>query len=231
MKTITENDQDFICDIKVPCFQALSTEEAQLVRASRTQVMYRRGENLTKQGAFSTYILFIVAGLVKQYIEGDNQRDFNLRILRPGEFIGLSAVFGKSTFDYSTLALTDAQVFLVEKEAFVKVAQANAQFSYSIAKRYAEQNAALYNTIRNLTYKQTNGRMADTLLYFRSEPFKDIDITSLLTRKDIADFAGISTEGAVKVLKSFEKDGYVRLDDKHVEIIDQQALEEISKRG
>lgn len=231
MKTISANDQGFLCDINVPCFQALSADEAELVQQSRTQVLFRKGENLTKQGAFSTYVLFVINGLVKQYIEGDGTRDFNLRILGPGEFVGLSAAFGKSTFDYSTQALTDTQVFLVEKDAMIKVAKSNSDFSYRIAKRYGEQNSALFETIRNLMYKQTNGRMADTLLYLRNENFGGVDVTSLLTRKDIADFAGISTEGAVKVLKSFEKDGHIKLEDKHIEIVDMQALNEISKRG
>ncbi|MFT3738745.1 MAG: Crp/Fnr family transcriptional regulator [Breznakibacter sp.] len=231
MKTISAADQEFVCDINVPCFQALSAEEAELVRQGKTQVMFRKGENLTKQGAFSTYVLFVISGLVKQYIEGDGTRDFNLCIIRPGEFVGLSAAFGRSMFDYSTLALTETQVFLVEKDALIKVAQSNSDFSYRIAKRYGEQNSMLYETIRNLMYKQTNGRMADTLLYLQNENFGGKDVTSLLTRKDIADFAGISTEGAVKVLKSFEKDGYIKLEDRHIEILDKNALAEISKRG
>jgi len=71
MKTIVETDNDFICDIQAPCFQALTPEEAELVRASKTQVFFRKGDNLTKQGAFTSYILFIISGLAKQYIEGD----------------------------------------------------------------------------------------------------------------------------------------------------------------
>jgi CRP-like cAMP-binding protein len=231
MKTILETDQDFICDIQAPCFQMLAPEEVILVRASKTQVLFRKGDNLTKQGAYASYILFIIHGLAKQYLEGDGIKNFNLRIIKPGEFVGLSAVFTKNSFNYSSIALTDCQVFLVEKEAIAKVVKQNGNFGYSIIRRYCEQNADLFNTVRSLMYKQMNGRMADALLYLESLKSENAEIFQLLSRKDVADFAGISTESAVKLLKSFEKDGLIELHEKDIVLTNPNAMAEISKRG
>lgn len=231
MKTILETDKDFICDIKASCFQMLTPEEMVLVRESKTQVLFRKGDSLTKQGAFSSYVLFIINGLAKQYIEGDGTKNYNLRIIKPGEFIGLSAVFTKNTFNYSTVALTDCQVFLVEKEAISKVVKQNGEFGFGIIKRYCEQNTDLFGTVRNLMYKQMNGRLADTLLYIESLKQENPSIFQLLSRKDIADFAGISTESAVKLLKTFEKDRLIKLDEKDVFILDKNSLNEISRKG
>jgi len=231
MKTIVETDNDFICDIQAPCFQALTPEEAELVRASKTQVFFRKGDNLTKQGAFTSYILFIISGLAKQYIEGDGSKNFNLRIIKPGEFVGLSAIFTKNTFNYSAIALTDCQVFLVEKEAITNVIQQNGIFAFNIIKRYYEQNTNLFDTLRTVIYKQMNGRIADTLLYINSLKDENAEIFQLLSRKDIAEFSGISTESTVKLLKSFEKDGLIILNEKDISILNTNALLEISKKG
>jgi CRP/FNR family transcriptional regulator len=231
MKTILENDHDFICDIQAPCFQMLSQEEMELVRASKTQVQFRKGDNLTKQAAFASYVLFIITGMARQYIEGDGTRDFNLRIIKPGEFVGLSAVFSKNTFNYSSVAITDCQVFLVEKEAISKVIKQNGMFGFTIIKRYCEQNADLFSIVQNLMYKQMNGRLADTLLYIEGLKSENPAIFQLLSRKDIADFAGISTESAVKLLKSFEKDGLISLHEKDVVILNPNSLQEISRKG
>ncbi len=231
MKSILETDQEFICDIQSPCFQLLSPEEANLVRASKTQVLFRKGDNLTKQGAFASYALFVIKGLAKQYIEGDNAKSYNLRIIQPGEFVGLSAVFTKNIFNYSSIAITDCQVFLVEKEAIVSVIQQNGQFGFNMIQRYCGQNTNLFDTLRNVLYKQMNGRMADTLLYLDSMKFQYPDIFQLLSRKDMADFAGISTESAVKLLKSFEKDGLIELQEKDIVLVNYSELQEISKKG
>jgi CRP-like cAMP-binding protein len=231
MKTILETDKDFICDIKAPCFQILLPEEAEIVRSSKTQVLFRKDDNLTKQGAFASYVLFIIDGFAKQYLEGDGNKNFNLRIIRPGEFLGLSAVFSENTFNYSTLALTDCHVFLVEKGAIVKLAKQNGIFGFNIIKRYCEQNTNLVNTVRNLMYKQMNGRMADALLYIDSLKNEKAEIFQLLSRKDLADFAGISTESTVKLLKMFEKEGLIVLNEKDIKIVNQSALLDISRRG
>jgi CRP/FNR family transcriptional regulator len=231
MKTIKETDKDFICDIKAPCFQMLSPEELELVRDSKTQVLFRKGDNLSKQGAFASYILFVIKGLAKQYIEGDGIKNFNLRIIKPGEFVGLSTVFTKNTFSYSSIALTDCHVLLVENEVVENIIRKNGSFGFNITKRYCEQNANLFSTISSIIYKQMNGRMADTLLYLNSFKTENVEIFQLLSRKDIADFAGVSTESAVKLLKTFEKDGYIVLNEKDIEILDSEALQKISKRG
>jgi len=231
MKTILETDREFICDIKAPCFQMLAPEEVELVRASKTQVLFRRDDNLTKQGAFASYVLFIITGLAKQYLEGDGLKNYNLRIIRPGEFVGLSSVFSKNVFNYSSIAVTDCQVFLVEKDAIATVVKQNGMFAYNIIKRYCEQNTDLFSVIRNLNYKQMNGRMADTLLYIESMKPEYPEVFQLLSRKDIAEFAGISTESAVKLLKNFEKDGLIKLNDKDITLVNQNALQEISRRG
>ncbi len=231
MKTITEADKEFICDIQAPCFQLLSREEIEQIQASKTQVYFRKGENLTKQGAFASYVLFIVTGFVKQFIEGDGTRGYNLRIVRPGEFLGLSSVFGRNTFDYSAVAITDTQAFLVEKDAISRLINNDGKFAFSIITRYCEQNSLLFDTVHKLVYKQMNGRLADALLYLSPEDNSGENLFSALSRKDVAEFAGISTESTVKLLKTFEKDGLIRLKEKDIILLNRAALKEISRRG
>jgi DNA-binding transcriptional regulator YhcF (GntR family) len=57
------------------------------------------------------------------------------------------------------------------------------------------------------------------------------EIFQLPSLKDFADFAGISTENAVKLLKMFEKEGLIDLNEKDIIIVKQAALLEISRRG
>ena len=231
MKTILETDPSFICDIQAPCFQLLSSQEMELVRASKTQVLFRKGDNLTKQGAFASYVLFVIKGFAKQYIEGDNAKSFNLRIIKPGEFVGLSAVFTKNTFNYSSVALTDCQVFLVEKDAIANIVRQNGAFGFTLIKRYCEQNSNLFDKLNTCLFKQMNGRLAETLLYIDGLKAENAEIFQLLSRKDIADFAGISTESTVKQLKTFEKEGLIKLNEKNITIVNHNTLLEIGRKG
>jgi CRP-like cAMP-binding protein len=231
MKTIDATDSEYVCDIQAPCFQALTTEEVDLIQASKTQVLFRKGDNLTKQGAFSSYCLFFVDGLAKQYLEGGSSKSFNLRIVLPGEFVGLSSVFLRSPFQYSCTALTDCKAILIEREAISNLLLSNGSFCFNLTRRYCEQNANLLNSLNTVVYKQMNGRLAETLLYLNNLKTTAPDIFQLLSRKDLADFSGNSTESTVKLLKSFEKDGLIELRDKDILLLQLQSLQEISRVG
>lgn len=231
MKTIHETDKDFVCDIQASCFQLLLPEEIDLVRSGKTQLAFRKGEVITKQGAFASYVLFVISGLAKQYVENDQEKDFNFQIVKAGDFIGLSSVFTKMPFSYSTVALTNCQVFLIANDTIANLVRHNGAFGYNLIKRYCEKNGSLFGSLRTVLYRQMNGRMAETLLYLDSFRENDPDIFQLLTRKEIGEFAFVSAENTVKLLKSFERDGLIGLKEKDIFIIDREKLIEISHRG
>jgi len=230
MKTFIPPDDCSLGNIDAPCFRNLLPEEIDLARNSKTRVIFRKGENLTKQGAFASSVLFIMNGLAKQYVEGDATRNFNLRLLKGGEFVGLSVAFNNHTYQYSVVALRETTACLIEKEAVTSLIKANGAFAYNIINRYCEQNNKLYNSIRDLMYKQMNGRLAGALLYLWNEQV-NAEVFPYLSRKDIADFAGLSTESTVKLLKTFEKEGLISLEDKDIRLNDVAGLEQINLRG
>ena len=231
MKTYSAIDDCVIGGLDAPCFANLLPEEIELIKDSKTQVLFRKGESLTKQGAFASSVLFVVEGLVRQYITGDTNRDFNLRIIRNSQFIGLSAAFSKHTYEYSTVALKETLACLIEKDAIAMLIKKNGDFAYGLINRYYENDSSLYDTIRSMMYKQMHGRLADVLLYLDSIRYNGESVFSYLSRKEVADFAGLSTESTVKLLKGFEKDGLIRLVDKNIELIKKEALVDISRRG
>ncbi|HOP12747.1 MAG TPA: ABC transporter permease [Lentimicrobium sp.] len=124
MKTFIPPDDCSLGNIDAPCFRNLLPEEIDLARNSKTRVIFRKGENLTKQGAFASSVLFIMDGLAKQYVEGDATRNFNLRLLKGGEFVGLSVAFNNHTYQYSVVALRETTACLIEKEAVTSLIKA-----------------------------------------------------------------------------------------------------------
>jgi CRP/FNR family transcriptional regulator len=230
MKTYIPPDDCSFSSIDAPCFRNLLPEEIELARNSKTKVVFRKGENLTKQGAFASSVLFVMDGLAKQYVEGDTTRSFNIRLVQGGEFVGLSVAFNNHTYQYSVVTLRETTACLIEKEAVTSLIKSNGSFAYNIINRYCEQNSKLYLSIHDLMYKQMNGRLAGALLYLWKEQ-ADGEVFPLLSRKDIADFAGLSTESTVKLLKTFEKEGLIRLEDKNIVLLDTANLEQISLIG
>jgi CRP/FNR family transcriptional regulator len=76
-----------------------------------------------------------------------------------------------------------------------------------------------------------NGRMASALLYLNKLKNDHSDIFTLLTRKEVSEFAGVSTENGIKLLKTFEKDGLIKLSEKDILLLNKTMLAEIAKHG
>jgi len=76
-----------------------------------------------------------------------------------------------------------------------------------------------------------NGRLAGSLLYLNSLKDNQPNIFQLLTRKELADFAGISTESTVKLLKTFEKEGLINIQEKDILFLDIDSIQGVYKRG
>jgi len=231
MDDFSESINCLECTNSSKCFQQLIPSELEFINLHKTHIHYRKGEIICKQGAFASYVSHISDGLVKVYLENPGNKNINIRISKTSEFIGLSAVFGDNTYNYSAQALTDSSVCLIDKGSFKKLLHDNGNFSSEVIKSYCEREKQIFMKIRGLTHKQMHGRLADVLLYLSEDNFNDDDIFSYLSRKDIADFAAISTESIVRILTELKKEKIIEMKGKKVEILKKDLLKEISRRG
>lgn len=226
---VTNNCAD--CTIGSSCFQKLFPEELEFINLKKTQISYAKGENICKQGAFASYVLYVSSGLVKLYVENSGRKMTNIQILKNSDFIGLSSIYGDNIYSFSAKALQDTDVCLIEKDAIRSLIEKNGHFASSLIKNYCITEQNLFGKIRSISYKQMNGRLADTLLYLSSINLPDKNIYNFLGRQDIADFACISKESTVKLLTEFKAEGIIEMEGKKVAILDQEKLVSISKRG
>lgn len=211
--------------------QHLFPKELELIKDKKTQLTYLKGENLFKQGAFAPYVMFIVNGLVKIYLQTGYDKQINIRLARTGDFLAFSSIFGDNVYNYSAIAVKDSLVCMIDKESLKQLLLKNPEFAMQITSRNFRNENYLFEIIKNISYKQMRGKLASTLLYLSQEEFIEEQIFQYMSRQDIADFASISTESAIKFLKEFEKEGILSLKGKDIEISDRGKLEDIALRG
>lgn len=224
------NDMDN-CGRMVACFRDLTTEELEQLNRGKTELTYLAGENLFKQGAFSTHLLLITSGLVKVYLQTGREKQLNLQLAQTGDFLGFASLFGETLHGTSAVALTDTEVCMIDKEQMRTILLNNAQFAMRITSRNYRNERQLLTIIANMTYKQMRGKLASTLLYLSGENFSDQNLFQYLSRQDLANFASVATESAIKLLKEFERDGIIALEGKGITILNKTELEKIERLG
>lgn len=219
------------CEKIAVCFHDLSPQELDFINSKKTDVTYLAGEMLFKQGAFAPHLLLVLAGLVKVYLQTGNDKQVNLFLVKEGDFLAFPSVFGEPIYNYSAVALTDVQVCMIDKESMQHILRKNAEFAMRITSRNCRNESQFLSIIHNITYRQMRGKLASALLYLSNNDFQDMNVFQYLTRQDIANFASIATESAIKFLKEFEKEKIIALSGKDIHILDRKKMEEIEKWG
>lgn len=213
------------------CFQYLKSDETEILNDKKTRLTYLQAETLFKQGAFAPYVLYIVNGLVKVYLQTGYEKQINLRLSKTDDFLAFSSVFGENVYTYSTVALRDTEICMIDKSALKQLLLKNPDFAMQITSRNYSYENHLLEIIKNMSYKQMRGKLASTLLYLSSEEFSEENVFQYLTRKDLADFSSITTESAIKFIKEFEKEGLLNVDGRNIAVLNKNAMNEISMRG
>lgn len=209
----------------------LSLEQIKILQENKTRVSYLKGENIFKQGAFAPYIIFVVEGLVKVYLQTGYEKQINISLAKSGDFLAFSSLFGENIHTYSTQALKDSKICMIEKESLKDILLNNPEFALQVTSKNYRNERHLFEIIKNVSYKQMRGKLASSLLYLSQDEFIKENIFKYLTRQDIADFASISTESAIKFLKEFEKEKIIKLKGKDISILEPKKLLSISKSG
>lgn len=209
----------------------LTDSEEEFLMHKKKQLLYLKGENIFKQGAFAPYVMYVQAGLIKVYLQTGYNKQINIRIARSGDFLAFSSVFGEDIYTYSAVAIKDAEICMIDKDGLKQLLFKNNEFAMHITSNNYKNEKHLLDLISSISYKQMRGKLASALLYLSTKFLVEEQIFQYLSRQDISDFASISTESAIKFLKEFEKEKIIKLAGKDIEVVAYDKLKVISKSG
>lgn len=206
--------------------QGLSSEE--ITKILKVKIDFKKGETILKQGAMASYIILLTNGLSKNYLEGFHERGFIFKIIKPFNFIGISALYGNNNFAFSGSALTNCSAYLIDSLLIKNIITNNEAFAKKMLNWYCNTTYGHLNRMSSLANKQSLGRFSEILLYLSNEIFEGSINTTNVSRKDIAELAAISTESGVRFLSDLKKDGIIKIFPNKIEIIKPQVLKMIS---
>lgn len=214
------------------CMNVLTEEELNFLNSKTLDVYYQKGEMICKQGTFASHVMILQEGLVKSFLEGNNDNNLILQIFAPVNIIGLASLYeGTSVFHHSVQAYMDSRVSLVEISAIRQAIQTNAKFASKMISTLAEQKIITSGRFFCLTKKQTYGRLADVLICLANRIYKSQKFPLQLSRKDFAELSGMSVESIARIFTKFKADGLIDVNNEYVEILDMEMLMMISQKG
>lgn len=219
------------CDFRQVLFTTLDADSIRSLCEFKEEHSYRKGEIINLEGEKITDFKYLKTGLVKLFRRSSNGEEQVITITRPFEFVSNMSIFSEDKYKYSVSALEDSIVCSVKldfiKELFLK----NGGFASNLLTKISMINDKIINQTLDIRQKNLVGRVAFVLVYFTKEIYKSRVFDLPVSRKEIADYIGMSTANVIRTMSEFKRDGIIKIFGKTIEVVDLDKLEIISKRG
>lgn len=219
------------CDFREVVFSFLDDPSVEDLCDHKVEQFFRKGEIINHEGEKISNFKYLKSGLVKLYRRTQSGDEQVITITRPFEFVSNMSIFSEDKYQYSVSALEDSVVCMVKLDFVKQLFMKNGGFAMGLLTKISRINDKIISQTLDIRQKNLVGRVAFVLLYFTNDIYKSRVFDLPVSRKEIADYIGMSTANVIRTLSDFKKEGIIRVFGKTIEIVDVAKLEIISKLG
>ncbi|HNT41969.1 MAG TPA: Crp/Fnr family transcriptional regulator [Tenuifilaceae bacterium] len=199
------------------------------IERSSVSLAFKKGETILKQGERPSHVVYLERGIVKFSYQNEAGKNLILTIVAAPKILGGANLFYKDNNLFSFVAVDDCDVVLIDAQVLLSVMENNAKFSIMLFQLASGMFKKSILNFISLAYKQKEGRIADIIIYLSAEVYNSRDFTLTLTRRELAEFAGCSTENVIMTLSKWQNENVIAAEGKQFQIIDMERLKHISK--
>lgn len=219
------------CEFRDVVFKYLDDSSIDDMCNHKEEQFFHKGEIINHEGEKINTFKYLKSGLVKLYRRTSTGEEQVITITRPFEFVSNMSIFSEERYQYSVSAVEDSVVCMVKLDFIKDLFMKNGSFAMGLLTKISMINDKIISQTLDIRQKNLVGRVAYVLLYFTKEIYKSRVFDLPVSRKEIADYIGMSTANVIRTLSDFKKEGIIRVFGKTIEVVDLEKLEVISKRG
>jgi len=215
----------------VPFFQDAGETALQRINSLCSARHFKSDESIYQQEELAAYIRIVVFGAVRLLHHTEDGKDILIDLLQPGEYFGTLPVLGDDRYTESACAHTDCCLLTVDEKSFITILYEYPDIAVKLIGINAKRLKKARETIRQLTSSPAEQRIASILLALAEkfgEQKKNGTLIQLpLSRKNLADSTGTSTETASRIMSKFQDKKIINTGRKWVSISDKELLRQV----
>jgi len=217
------------CNLRELCMP-ISLDRAELARidevvASRRSV--KRGASLFREGEKFTSLYAIRVGFFKTTLTTADGRDQVTGFQMAGEIIGLDGIVSdRHTCD--AVALEDAEVCVMPFDRLEELSREVNALQHHVHKIMSREIVREHGVMMLLGSMRAEERVATFLLNLvkrlHARGFSQSELVLRMTREEIGSYLGLKLETVSRTFSKFAEDGIVEVRQRHLRILDAEAL-------
>ena len=210
----------------------LPANDLELLMASKTDQVYKKGEIIFREGVYPAGIFYIMEGKVKKYKLDNDRKEQIIYVANTGELIGYHAILSEDRYPDSAAVLEESRIAFIPRKDFIDTLQRSQALTNRLLKTLSHEFAVLANSLTLFAQKSVRERLALQLIVLR-EKYKTNFQTGMpveinMGRDDLASLVGTARENVVRVLTEFKESGIVETKGRKIIVQNVNKLIEIA---
>lgn len=185
-------------------FGNLSAGEARELASRATTVVFTKGSFIFKEGDPPDFFYVVYEGLVQVFKSSGSGKSVTFTIATRGETLTASALF-LETYFVSTQAMTDVTLLRIGRKDWLAFVDKHPTIAISITTLMAQRLNREYERMVDIVGEEVELRLVHSLCILASK----LGTTLSLTRQELANFAGTTTETTIRVLSKLKAKGLI----------------------
>ncbi len=195
---------------QIPLFTRLSDRERRKMAGEVVETCYKAGQYIFCEGEPAERFHILAAGTVKCVKTSSDGKEVTMKVLMPGDlFCCDAAVLDGSTHPGCAQPMGDVRVLSLSKKSYFDMLRRNPDAALEVIKYLGARLQEAQEKAKVLALNPADQRLASLLVDLASRtgvPYlQGVRLTVRLTRRDLANMVGITTETAIRVMSRFQR--------------------------
>ena len=217
------------CELKELFVDKLDGDHLDIVCSGKVERNFQQGETIIKEGTQIREFSYLKSGLVKLFRTDQSGKEQIISIAKPLDYVSLLSVFSNKKYNYSVTALEDSVTCNLNLKDIRSIINENGSLALNLLSKMSRVTDKLILDSLEIRVKHLRGRVAFLLLYFSEDVYSSAEFDLPLTRKEMAEYVGMTTENVIRTLSEFRKDGILKIYGKTIQIANMDSLRSISE--
>ncbi len=209
-----------------PTFAGLNRDQIYEIASFSSSHRFKKGEYIFHQGDPPHFFYVVQKGIVKTFKVSSHGKHIIVKIASFGDTLNASALFGERHF-VTAQAIDEVVVLSIKKKDYLFLVEKYPIIAMNIVSILGKGLDNEYERILDLVGETVEQR----LCHFLYMLFSKFGTTLLLTREELAELAGTTTETSIRVLSKLKSAGIISSSRGKIIILDQAKLQSLAQHS
>ena len=234
--TISHTSLCLLCNCRIKdntLFSDLTDEQLEIFKEAVKTSLHKKRDVIFVEGDPCPGFYVVKSGRVKLLKTSRDGKEQIIKILQPGELLGMETFYDGKRYGNTAMAMDDCEICFIEKRTFFDIIGRHPTIAKKIIIALSKELDNAYSKIGTMGLLNAKEKMAH-LLYTLAKDYGSnengrIKLNLSLSRLEIAELLGITQETAIRLLKSFKDEGIIEIKRKEIIIKSPEKLELLGK--